>query len=136
VRGNAIGDAVMINTNFDSGMLSYLGDAVWELLVREHIFKTIPHGNKKANKLALSYVTAKSQCSALDKILPNLTEEELEVFKWGRNTKVNSIPRSATPEEYHKATGLEVLFGYLHITENSRRYRELFQIAFQTASNC
>ena len=126
----------MIHTDFDSGMLSYLGDAVWELLVREHIFKAVPHGNKKANKLALSFVTAKAQCEALEKILPSLTEEENEIFRWGRNTKVNSIPRSATPEEYHKATGLEVLFGYLYMTKNDERYRKLFETAFNSETKC
>lgn len=126
----------MIHTDFDSGMLSYLGDAVWELLVREHIFNTIPHGNKKANKLALSFVTAKAQCEALEKILPALSEEENEVFRWGRNTKVNSIPRSASPEEYRRATGLEVLFGYLYMTKNEERYRNLFKIAFTTDDKC
>lgn len=126
----------MINTDFDSGMLSYLGDAVWELLVREHIFKTVKHGNKKANQLALSFVTARAQCTALEKILPHLTPEEDEIFRWGRNTKVHSIPRSASPEEYRRATGLEVLFGYLHMTEKPQRYRELFDFAFKNATNC
>ena len=126
----------MINTDFDSGMLSYLGDSVWELLVREHIFKTVKHGNKKANQLALSFVTAKAQCEALDKILPHLTSDEDEIFRWGRNTKVHSIPRSASPEEYRRATGLEVLFGYLHVTEKAERYRELFRIAFENTPNC
>lgn len=126
----------MLHTDFDSGMLSYLGDAVWELLVREHIFNTVPHGNKKANKLALSFVTAKAQCEALEKILPSLTDEEKEIFRWGRNTKVNSIPRSATPEEYHRATGLEVLFGYLYMTKNEERYRKLFETAFNSEAKC
>ena len=126
----------MIHTDFDSGMLSYLGDAVWELLVREHIFNTVAHGNKKANKLALSFVTAKAQCEALEKILPTLSEEENEIFRWGRNTKVNSIPRSASPEEYRRATGLEVLFGYLYMTKNEERYRNLFKIAFTTDDKC
>ena len=66
----------MIKTDFDSGMLSYLGDAVWELLVREHIFNTVPHSNKKANAMALSFVTARAQCEALEKILPTLSDEE------------------------------------------------------------
>jgi ribonuclease-3 family protein len=118
----------MIVGNYDSGMLSYLGDAVWELYVRAHLVKIVPHGNKKANKLALSYVTAKAQCEALEKILPVLTEEEVEVFKWGRNTKTHYTPHSATREEYQKATGLEVLFGYLYITKSENRLKELFEV--------
>ena len=120
----------MIHTDFDSGMLSYLGDAVWELLVREHVFSLVPHGNKKANTLALLFVTAKAQCEALAKIMPHLTEEETEIFKWGRNTRVHTFPRSVSPEDYRRATGLEVLFGYLHMTKNCERYRELFKIAY------
>ncbi len=121
----------MIKTEFDSGMLSYLGDAVWELLVRERLFKTVHHGNKKANRMALEFVTARAQCEALLKILPHLTEEEEEIFKWGRNTKTHSHPQSVSREDYQKATGLEVLFGYLHATQNENRYRELFKIAFE-----
>ena len=116
----------MIVGNYDSGMLSYLGDAVWELLVREHLLTLVPHGNKKANKLALSFVTAKAQCEALEKIIPYLTDDELEIFKWGRNTKTHYTPHSVTREEYQRATGLEVLFGYLHVTKNENRVRELF----------
>ncbi len=109
-------------------MLSYLGDAVWELLVRERIFKTVAHGNKKANRLALDYVTAAAQCRALEKILPVLTPDEDEIYRWGRNTKTHSHSPAVSREDYRKATGLEVLFGYLHVTNNAERYRELFEI--------
>ena len=114
-------------------MLSYLGDCVWELLVRERIFQKVSHGNKKANRMALEYVTAKAQCEALLKILPALSEEEEEIYRWGRNTKTHSHAPSVSREDYQKATGLEVLFGYLHVTENEKRYRELFKIAFEEA---
>ncbi len=120
----------MIKSELDSGMLSYLGDAVWELLVRERIFKSIPHGNKKANRLALSYVTARAQCEALLKILPHLTDEETEVYRWGRNTRTHSHPQSVSREDYQKATALEVLFGYLYVEKREERYKELFEIAF------
>jgi ribonuclease-3 family protein len=122
----------MVNTTYDSGMLAYLGDAVWELFARERLFSTVAHGNKKANRLALDIVTAAAQCRALDVILPHLTEEEEEVFKWGRNTKVHSVPRTASVADYRRATGLEVLFGYLHAEGRDERCRELFKIAFET----
>ena len=120
----------MIPCNFDSGMLSYLGDSVWELLVRERIFKTVAHGNKKANKLALDFVTARAQCQALEKMEGFFTEEEVEIFHWGRNTRVHSHAPSVSIADYRRATGLEVLFGYLHVTGNEKRYRELFEKAF------
>ena len=120
----------MISGNFDSGMLSYLGDAVWELLARERLFKTVSHGNKKANRMALSFVTATAQCAALEKLIPILTDEELEVYKWGRNTKTHSHSPTVSREDYQRATGLEVLFGYLYVSDKTERCRELFNFAF------
>ena len=79
----------------DSLMLAYLGDSVWELLVRERLFYTVPQGNTEANRLALEYVTASAQVKALEKIMPHLTEEEESVWRRGKNTKTNK-PSSAT----------------------------------------
>ena len=114
----------------DSLMLAYLGDAVWELLVRERLFNTTPEGNTMANQKALSFVTAASQVKALEKMLPFFTPEEADVYRRGKNAKTNNTPKSVTPYEYHKATGLEAVFGYNRITGNDARNQELFNIAF------
>lgn len=116
----------------DSLMLAYLGDSVWELLVRERLFYTVPQGNTEANRLALDYVTAASQVRALVKIAPHLTPEEEDVFRRGKNTKTHNTPKSVTQYEYRQATGLEALFGYNYIMGRHERNKELFNIAFPT----
>ena len=114
----------------DSLMLAYLGDSVWEILVRERLFYTVPEGNTEANRLALDYVTAAAQVKAFERISDSLTDEELEVFRRGKNTKTHNTPKSVTRYEYRQATGLEALFGYNYILGRHERNKELFKIAF------
>lgn len=114
----------------DSLMLAYLGDAVWELFVRERLFFSVPSGNSEANRLALGYVTAAAQVKALEKIEPLFTEEEGDVFRRGKNTKTNNTPKSVTRYEYRLATGLEAVFGYNYLSGLHERNRELFEAAF------
>ena len=111
-----------------SPSLAYLGDAVIELLVRR---KLVTEEKKAPYSIeALDYVTASSQSVALDKIMDILTEEELDVFKRGRNNVHAAIPKSATAAEYRKATGLECLFAYLYLKGEDKRIDELFGIAY------
>jgi len=83
---------------------------------------------KNLHKKSVAVVSAKAQATAVDRILPRLNEEELEVYKRGRNTHLNSIPRGSTHEEYHAATGVEALFGYLYLNNKTNRLNELFSI--------
>ena len=88
-------------------------------------------GTSKAKNLhnkAVSLVSAKAQAVAAEKILPLLNDEETAVFKRGRNTHAGAVPKASTHEEYHAATGLEALFGYLYICGNTDRLNELFEI--------
>lgn len=110
--------------------LAYLGDAVYELKIREYL---ISKGINKVNNLqnnALNYVTAKNQCKFINMFIDNkiLTEEELEIVKRGRNAKVNSHPKNADILEYKWATALETLFGYLELNKNYERIEELIKI--------
>lgn len=114
----------------DSLMLAYLGDSVWEILVRERLFYTVPEGNTEANRIALEYVTAASQVKALERMSEHFTEEEQDVFRRGKNTKTHNTPKSVSRYEYRQATGLEALFGYNYIMGRHERNRELFNIAF------
>ena len=107
--------------------LAYLGDAVFELMVRTWL---CAHGRvtpKDLHKAAVTYVSAPAQAAAVKKLLPVLTKEETVIYKRGRNTRVNSVPANATQEEYHMATGLETLFGYLYLRGEMGRVNELFQ---------
>ena len=76
----------------------------------------------------VSLVNAKAQAKAVEKLLPNLEEEELAVFKRGRNAKVNSEPQKASEGEYHSATGLEALFGWLYLQGKTERINELYAV--------
>lgn len=108
--------------------LAFLGDAVYEQLVREKIVLTANMPVKKLHKEAVERVRAAYQSKAVDVIMPYLTEEEEAVFKRGRNATGNTVPKSSNPVEYRRATALETLFGYLHLTGNSERIVELFDI--------
>ncbi len=111
--------------------LAYLGDAVFELVVREHlVVSTGVSDPGKLNKLAASYVKATEQSRAVSRIEEFLTEEESAVYRRGRNISGVSVPHSASAVEYRRSTGLETLFAYLYLSGENERIRELFAKAF------
>ena len=106
--------------------LAHIGDCVYELMVRSWI---VCHGrltNGGLHKETVKYVSAPAQAAAVEKILDMLTEEEMAVYKRGRNTRVNSVPKNADRAQYHAATGLEALFGWLYLNDEHPRLNELF----------
>lgn len=106
--------------------LAFIGDCVYEMLVRETL---VIDANRPVNDLhreSVRFVSAKAQTAAFEKIKDILTDEEMAVYKRGRNAKVGHSPKSATEGEYHCATGVEALFGYLYLTEQLDRIKELF----------
>ena len=116
--------------NASNAALAYLGDAVIELMVRERLVEEGYTSSKTLNAKALDFVRAPAQAAAMSRIMPLLGEEEDAVFHRGRNIGHTSTPKSATVSEYRTATGMEALFGYLYITGNTERARELFAIAY------
>ena len=108
--------------------LAFVGDSVYEILVRETL---VCDANRPVNDLhreSVKYVSAKAQTEAFAKIKDFLTEDETAQFKRGRNAKVGHSPKSATDAEYHTATGVEALFGYLYLNGEAERIKELFKI--------
>lgn len=118
-----------LNT-YSTAALAYLGDGVIEICVRERLVKKGFSSSASLNKHALGYVRATAQADAVKKILPLLTEEENAVFHRGRNVGHTNTPKSATVAEYRAATGMEALFGYLHLAEKKERIAELFDAAY------
>ena len=112
--------------------LAYLGDCVLELKVRELLVNRGISGSGNLNRESLTFVKATAQAKAMQNILPILTEEETAVYKRGRNMSGGNVPKSATMSEYRSATGMEALFGYLHLTGNNERIEELFTAAYST----
>lgn len=108
--------------------LAYVGDAVFELMVRTYLVSGGTWSSGKLHEKAVSYVSAGAQAAASEVILPLLSEEELEVFRRGRNAHAGAVPKNATGEQYHAATGIEALFGYLYLLGRMERIDELFDI--------
>lgn len=119
-----------LNT-ISTAALAYLGDSVLELLVREHLVKCGLSSSARLNKKALDFVRAPMQAEAMKELLPHLSDEENAVFHRGRNIGHTNTPKSATVAEYRAATGMEALFGYLHLASREERMRELFAIAYE-----
>ncbi|MBR5447022.1 MAG: ribonuclease III [Clostridia bacterium] len=108
--------------------LAYLGDSVLEILVRERLVIT---GARNPSVESLKYVTAPVQSEAFAKIEGILTEKETDMFKRGRNcVHSGNVPKKSTPAQYRRATGLETLFGYLYLSGQPQRIRQLFASAF------
>ena len=114
--------------------LAYIGDAVYELLVRTVVLsKKIPV--KELHKLSTDYVKAKAQSDIVHKLEEYLTEEEKAIVIRGRNAKSNSIAKNATVIDYKYATGFEALIGYLYLTENMDRIGEIFRLIIEDNLN-
>lgn len=106
--------------------LAYIGDAVYELLVRTYLLKeNIPV--KKLHNTTINYVKAKAQAQAIHALDEKLSDEEKRLVKKGRNAKSKSMPKNADMLDYKYATGLETLFGYLYLNRDDMRIKELFE---------
>ena len=120
-----------MNAQYDAIVLAYIGDGILELFVRELL---ISSGETKTGKLsaaAQKLVCAPAQSEKVDALLPLLTEEEAAIYRLGRNHKVNGKPKNASAVEYHRATGMEAVFGYLHLSGKDERARELFNALYR-----
>ena len=110
--------------------LAYLGDCVIELCVRRLLVERGLSTSAHLNAAALDYVRAPAQAEAMKRLTDHLTDEEAAFFRRGRNMGHSSVPKRATVSEYRAATGMEVLFGYLHLTAQTERIDELFALAY------
>ena len=111
--------------------LAHMGDCVFEILCRGWL---CAKGGKNVGNLhrdTINMVKASSQAKFMDKLLPHLTEEELACYRRGKNSHVHAVPKSCTPAEYAKATGLEALFGALYLSGQTDRINELFKLVME-----
>ena len=114
-------------------VLAFVGDAVYGLYVRTHL-ASVNRPSGELHKLSVEWVKASSQAKAFKVIESSLNEEEMSVFKRGRNFHTGNTPKSATGGEYHAATGLECVFGYLHLSGKTERADELFDLIIKSFS--
>ena len=107
--------------------LAHMGDAVYETLVRTWLCVHGKATGKELHRATIALVCAQKQAELAQRVLPQLMEEELAVYKRGRNANVHAMPRSATPAQYHAATGLECLMGWLYLRGDKERAEQLFR---------
>lgn len=108
--------------------LAFIGDTVFDLLVREDLICTANRPANDLHNLAVKKVKASAQAEFIEKLLPELTEKEIAVFKRGRNAKVGHLPKNASQSDYHAATGFEALIGYLYLSDEIERIKVLYAI--------
>jgi len=111
--------------------LAHIGDGVYELLCRTYLCASGVKTVLQLHKDAVTMVKAPTQAKYADRLLPHLTEEEMAYFRRGKNAHTHAAPKSATPREYAKATGLETLFGALYLLGKTQRLNELFAICVE-----
>ena len=111
--------------------LAHMGDGVFELLVRTYLCTTGLAKNAQLHQATIKYVSAPAQAEFVDAILPQLTEDELAIYRRGRNAHVHAVPKNATPGQYSRATGLETLLGSLYLTGQQDRIEALFVLGME-----
>ena len=121
----------MLDINYNGVTLAYIGDAVIELFVREALISSGITDTGRLSAAAQKIVCAKAQSEIAEILLPLLSEEEMAAYKLGRNHHVSGKPKHASVAQYSRATGVEAIFGYLHLIHAQTRVKELFDIAFK-----
>ena len=111
--------------------LAHMGDCVFEILCRGYLCAKGGRNVGNLHRDTINMVNATSQAKFMDKLLPHLTEEELAYYRRGKNAHVHAVPKSCTPAEYAKATGLEALFGALYLAGETDRINELFKFVME-----
>ena len=111
---------------YSPNVLAFYGDSVYEVLARNRIVTEHQTNAGRLHELAVKRVRASYQSAAVSVIEPLLTESEADILRRGRNAGGISVPKSAKPSEYRRATALEALFGYLALCQNQQRINELF----------
>ena len=111
---------------FSNLSLAHIGDGVFELLCRSFLCRKGAQNVGSLHRDTVKLVKASAQAAFAEKMLSYLTETELSYYRRGKNAHVHAVPKGATPADYQKATGLEAMFGYLHLSGQDNRANELF----------
>lgn len=114
--------------------LAYLGDAVFEIVVRTVIVEEKSGTVKSLHRQSSGLVNARAQAGLMSRIMNTLTEEEVSIFKRGRNAKSHSVAKNADIHDYRTATGFEALMGYLYLKGEMERLLELIQLGLTELS--
>ena len=114
--------------------LAFVGDGVYDLLVRDYLVNLANRPVGELNKIKVSFVNCTSQAKFAQFLLPHLTAKETAVYKRGRNAAPKTTAKNGSVADYHSATGLESLFGYLHLSGEEARIQELFDLIVHSST--
>lgn len=116
--------------------LAYIGDAVYEILVRRYLLENADGPMHKLHKSSTKYVKAEAQANIVHALDEKLTEEERTIVKRGRNAKSGTVPKNAKLQDYKYATGFEALIGYLYLSKQEARIMEFFAEIVKAEVEC
>lgn len=106
---------------------AYVGDSVYELYIRTHLTNTTKLKPHKLHIESIKYVKAGAQAKILEKLMDELTDQEKEIVRRGRNAENHHLPKNATVQEYMYSTAFEALIGYLYLTKQDERLKEILE---------
>lgn len=115
--------------------LAYIGDAIYEVIIRTRLVTEANTQVSKLHKRASNLVKAHTQAEMITSLLEELTEEEIQVYKRGRNAKAITMAKNATMKDYRTATGFEALMGYLYLNQQSNRMLQLIEMGIQNVKD-
>ena len=107
---------------------AYVGDCIYELYIRTDLVNKTKLKPHKLHIETIKYVKAKAQADILKRIEETLTEKELEIVRRGRNAENHHLPKNADPADYMYSTAFEGLIGYLYLTKQDERLKEIFKM--------
>ncbi len=116
---------------YSPGTFAFLGDAVYSLHIREYLAKQGNCQSAKLHRKSVRFVSAAAQAKAVNALLPELSEEEREIYRRGKNAHTQFSAKNATKKEYHEATGFEALLGWLQLLERYERIEDLVEKAIR-----
>lgn len=112
--------------------LAYIGDVVYELYIREHVISNSHEQVNKLHKKTIKYVSAKAQAKIVEVIHDELSDEEKDIIRRGRNADANTVPKNTDVVTYKIATGFEALIGWLYLSKKETRLKDLIKKSIET----
>ena len=114
--------------SYSGNTLAYIGDAIFELKIREYLLKSGITKMDDLHKTAIKYTSAKMQSVVIKELINSLSEEEIDYYKRGRNATASHKPKSSSLKEYHESSGLEALLGAIFLKNDEKRLNELIDL--------
>lgn len=112
--------------------LAFIGDSVYNVYIRTYLASISNMQTGKLHRNSIKYVSAKGQSKIIDKISDTLLEEEIQVYKRGRNTNIHTVSKNVDVIEYKKSTGFEALIGYLYVKGDIKRLEEIINLSIDS----